>query len=193
MSSLIRAIRDNNCVHQCESCVTTIFSPCCVPISNVASRVYNFANENRGTFFLGASVAVALIVSPQVITLAAAMELFVGGVFTSVILQIIATLIGRNGFANPRSGEQLAALFGLGNLCLLYLNPMTGIAASVTGAGFGTTSLLIRQLTPPTVQENDHQHGHHGHRHDPDCPVHSGHGKGHRRHESDDESDAVEC
>lgn len=112
--------------------------------SSLSNRIITFVYENRGSSFLAATIVVAALCSPQAITLSMAIDIFVSGILTSCSIQIIATFLGKNGLADSESGERLAALFGVSNLCILYLYPLAGFGSAIYDGAIGLASLLVR-------------------------------------------------
>lgn len=123
-------------------------------LSSLPNRIATFARENKGVFFLGCTVVLALgmvpfVATTEVITLSLLTTSFVSGILSACSVHIFFLFFCHSKLMDKNFGEPLAALIGVANLCLLYLNPISGIYFTLYDAGLGITSYVIRTMLPP--------------------------------------------
>ena len=114
--------------------------------TSLAHKVNELALRNKGSIFLSLTVLVTLALSPQILAWGAACKVVAYSLLTFSSLQIFTALIGRNEIISHRTGEQVNALLGVVNLCVLYLFPGVSLGASLLSSSVGAASLLMRNV-----------------------------------------------
>lgn len=114
---------------------------------SIAHKICNFISRNKGSLFLGLSVLATLAFSPQVLAWHLSCKVMAYSLLTFSTLQIFSVIFGRNEFMTARTGEQVNALLGVVNLCVLYLFPAISLATAVCNSSIGAASLFMRSIT----------------------------------------------
>lgn len=116
-------------------------------ITSLARKVAEFTSRNKGSIFLALSVLASVAFSPQLLAFNAGCKIMAYTLLTFSSLQIFTVMFGRNELMTARTGEQINALLGVVNLCVLYLFPGIAIATSICSSSIGVASLLMRNIT----------------------------------------------